>query len=115
MSRVLQLTAVFLLIALCGPAPAEWDETERAIIDWADANVEASIALLEETVNINSGTMNAAGVRQVGAVLAREYAAIGFTTEWLDAPQSMQRAGHLVARSPGGKGNEMEQMVYVVQ
>lgn len=107
MSRVLRLTAVFFLIALCGPAPAEWDETERVIIDWADANVEASIALLEETVNINSGTMNAAGVRQVGAVLAREYAAIGFTTEWLDAPQSMQRAGHLVARSPGGKGKKV--------
>ena len=51
--------------------------------------------------------MNAAGVRQVGAVLAREYAAIGFTTEWLDAPQSMQRAGHLVARSPGGKGKKV--------
>ena len=107
MSRVLRLTAVFFLIALCGPALAEWDETERVIIDWADANVEASIALLEETVNINSGTMNAAGVRQVGAVLAREYAAIGFTTEWLDAPQSMQRAGHLVARSPGGKGKKV--------
>lgn len=31
---------------------------ESAMVDWIDAHQEGAIALLEETVNIGSGTMN---------------------------------------------------------
>ena len=98
---------VLLLSLVCGSAAAEWDDSEKAIIDWVDAHSEQSIALLEETVNINSGTLNAPGVREVGAVMAREYASLGFVTQWIEVPESMDRAGHLVARSPGSKGKKI--------
>ena len=56
------------ILALCslllgGKALAQLDETEQAMIEWIDANANASIDLLEEIVNIGSGTMNQAGVR----------------------------------------------------
>ena len=63
--------------------------------------------LLEQVVNINSGTLNVAGVRQVGAVFQKEFDALGFKTEWVAMPATMQRAGHLVARHSGTKGKKL--------
>jgi glutamate carboxypeptidase len=71
--------------------------TEQRIRDQVEANRERAVRLLEETVNINSGTMTHAGVRAVGAAFARELASIGFETRWAEMPPEMQRAGHLVA------------------
>ncbi|MFL2537571.1 MAG: M20/M25/M40 family metallo-hydrolase [Candidatus Azotimanducaceae bacterium] len=56
----------------------------------------SSIELLEEVVNINSGTMNHAGVKRVADVFARELTAIGFTSTW-HSMESVNRAGHLFA------------------
>ncbi|MEL0315300.1 MAG: hypothetical protein VW983_09755, partial [Halieaceae bacterium] len=43
---------------------------EQSMLDWIDAHQDQAIELLEETVNIGSGTMNHAGVRAVGDVMA---------------------------------------------
>jgi glutamate carboxypeptidase len=51
-------------------------------------------------VNINSGTLNLAGVREVGEVLRRELDALGFTTRWVEG-DAFGRAGHLVAERQG--------------
>ena len=69
--RVKTSAAVALLggILLSGQALAQLDSTEQAMIDWIDANADASIELLEQTVNIGSGTMNHDGVREVGRVM----------------------------------------------
>jgi glutamate carboxypeptidase len=56
--------------------------------------------LLERLVNINSGTMNFAGVRSVGDILRREFDALGFETRWVDGAP-FGRAGHLVAERTG--------------
>ena len=74
--------------------------TERAIARAVDARSAAAIALLERLVNINSGTMNFAGVRQVGAVLRARLDSLGFRTRWVDG-KAFGRAGHLVAEHPG--------------
>ncbi len=74
--------------------------TETSIAAAVDAQAPAAIALLERVVNINSGTQNLAGVRQVGAVLRAEFDALGFKTEWVDGTP-WQRAGHLVATHAG--------------
>jgi glutamate carboxypeptidase len=76
-------------------------EDEQRLVDWVDANSEAAISLLEETVNIGSGTMNPEGVRKVGGVMQRELDALGLDTEWIDMPPEMNRAGHLFARKDG--------------
>jgi glutamate carboxypeptidase len=60
--------------------------------------------LLKESVNINSGTLNIAGVKKVGEIFAREFEKANFKTKWIPMPDSLRRAGHLVATT--GFNNE---------
>ena len=69
---------------------------EQKITKHIDANLTQSQALLEKTVNINSGTMNFDGVKKVGAIYQAEFDAMGFDTQWVDGSE-FNRAGHLVA------------------
>lgn len=100
--RVLLLSTCAWLV-LCGDAWATPPEkVEAAIIQHVQRDHERSLVLLKEAVDINSGTMNFAGVRRVGAVFEREFKALGFTTQWIDG-SGFHRAGHLVA-SRGTRG-----------
>ena len=74
--------------------------TERAVTAAVDVHNADALALLEQVVNINSGTMNFAGVRQVADVLRPQFEALGFHTRWVDGA-AFHRAGHLVADHPG--------------
>ncbi len=74
--------------------------TEHAIVQSVDAHNADALALLIKVVNINSGTMNFAGVRQVADVLAAELKSLEFKTKWVDG-SAFHRAGHLVAEHPG--------------
>jgi glutamate carboxypeptidase len=65
-----------------------------------------AIALLKESVDINSGTLNIEGVKKVGAIFAREFEKANFKTKWVPMPDSLRRAGHLVASI--GFNNETE-------
>lgn len=89
----------FLLVATAGAN--ELTPEEKRMADWIDAHAEDAIALLEETVNISSGTMNHEGVREVGKVMRRELDALGLDTEWIEMPQEVNRAGHLFGRKDG--------------
>lgn len=91
-SVLLICIAIWPLAAL-----AQLDATEQAIVAWSQDHAEDAIALIERQVNINSGTMNHAGVHRVGEVLEGELAELGLETEWLDMSQ-VNRAGHLFAR-----------------
>jgi glutamate carboxypeptidase len=77
---------------------------EARLRDEVRAHHEQDIALLEKAVNIPSGTQNIAGVRRVGDLFAAELTAMGFTVRWAAMPESMRRAGHLVAERRGTKG-----------
>jgi glutamate carboxypeptidase len=104
MMRKLFLSS-FLLILLWNFSYAqELSNTEKQLVDLIDKNYSETVALLEETVNINSGTLNLEGVREVGRVFEREFAKIGFKTEWIQLPDSLKRAGHFVASRSGNKG-----------
>ena len=74
---------------------------EQAIIDWIDAHEEEAISLVEDTVNIGSGTMNHSGVRAVGARMADAMGNLGLDIEWIDMPPEVNRAGHLFAHKEG--------------
>ncbi len=97
------MSLTVLALPLCAAA---FDSRERQIIDWVDAHSEDAIALLEETVNIPSGTMNHEGVREVGRVMRRELDALGLETEWVDLPPELNRAGHLFGRKQTGSGKK---------
>src|SRR5438874_3685524 len=86
-------------------AGATLTNEERALVQHVDAENARSIALLQRIVDINSGTMNFAGVRRVADVLRVELDSLGFTTRWIDGA-SFHRAGHLVAEH-GGPGPKL--------
>src|SRR4029453_8043700 len=73
---------------------------ERALAAYIDAHNHESLALLERVVNINSGTQNFEGVREVGRVFGAELERLGFQSRWVDGAE-FKRAGHLVADHPG--------------
>ncbi len=94
------LLASALLLSTVANAQSLSDD-EKRMAAWIDAHADDAIALLQETVDIPSGTMNLQGVRDVGRVMDRELQEIGLATEWIDMPVEMNRAGHLVARKQG--------------
>lgn len=102
MKRIVTIfIATLFALAFSGLAFAEITSAEQRMIDWIDAHTEDANALLEETVNIGSGTMNHAGVREVGQVMRREFDSLGLATEWIEMPPEVNRAGHLFARQEG--------------
>jgi glutamate carboxypeptidase len=96
------LPALSCLAVLCvtGAASAAPSAAERSLVKRVQAQEQSSIALLEQVVNINSGTLNFAGVRKVADVLQPRFAALGFKVRWEDG-SAFGRAGHLIAEHPG--------------
>lgn len=80
---------------------------EKKIIKSVEANNEEAIGFLEEVVNINSGSLNMAGVKRVGAIFGTAFDNIGMETTWIPMPQEMNRAGHLFAETTGKKGKRL--------
>jgi glutamate carboxypeptidase len=74
--------------------------TELAIVNAVPRNNVEGLRLLERLVNINSGTMNFAGVKKVGDMLQVELDKLGFETRWVDGAK-FNRAGHLIAERNG--------------
>ena len=105
--RLTFLTQRLALLAGCCVAPRLFAQPatalsvdERAVVRYVDADNARALALLQRIVDINSGTMNFAGVRRVGDVLRAELDSLGFTTRWVDGTP-FKRSGHLVAEHPG--------------
>ena len=98
MSVRVYLILIASILIMQTPAPLSNDE--RALASYVDAHNAEALALLERVVNINSGTQNLDGVREVGRVFSAELDALGFKTRWVDGAP-FKRAGHLVAEHPG--------------
>ncbi len=96
-----KLLLVLTICALSGASFAQVDQVERNLINYVDEENAEALALLKDIVNINSGTMNFEGVREVGDVLRKEFDALGFETIWEDGA-AFNRAGHLVAHYHSG-------------
>jgi glutamate carboxypeptidase len=96
-----KLLIAILLLATSGGSPAAALEAmEQRIAEQVEAHNDDALELLQRTVDINSGTMNFAGVREIGAIFASELDGLGFATTWIDGA-AFDRAGHLVAEHPG--------------
>jgi glutamate carboxypeptidase len=94
------LAVLILIIHSLMQASSSVTAAERALATYIDAHNAEALALLERVVNINSGTQNFEGVREVGRVFRAELDALGFKTRWVDGA-AFKRAGHLVADHPG--------------
>ena len=80
---------------------------ERRIAAWVDAHTAEAIGVLQRTVDVNSGTLNLAGVRDAARLYEPEFAALGFTVRWIPMPDSLHRAGHFVAEHAGTRGKRV--------
>jgi len=80
--------------------------TEKKIIKSVETNNTEAIDFLKTVVNINSGTMNHEGVKQVGMVFRQAYDKINFQTQWIDMSE-VNRSGHLFAETKGSKGKKL--------
>ena len=92
---------LIISVSLC----AQVSKTEKKIIAAVDAHHQEALRLLEEVVNINSGSMNFEGVKKVGMIFKTKLDALGFQTKWVDG-KAWGRSGHLVAEHKG-KGKTM--------
>jgi len=100
-SFALAIAASLLWILPALPAQAaSLNATEKKIAAVVDRGVPASLALLERTVNVNSGTMNFAGVAEVGRLFGAELERLGFEAHWIDGVE-FGRSGHLIAERRG--------------
>jgi glutamate carboxypeptidase len=88
-------------------AAAPLSPVEQRIAADVRARSGEAIRQLEEIVNINSGTMNHAGVREVGKRYRAEFEQLGFKTSWIELPAEVRRAGHLVATREGKQGKRL--------
>ena len=103
-----KLLLVLVAFAMGQVVNAQLTKEEKKLMEYIDANMPRAIELLKESVNVNSGTLNIEGVKKVGAIYKRELEKAGMQTEWISMPDSIKRAGHLVAstsntKSPKGK------------
>ena len=96
------LLSLGLALAPLPAAASGLSPLERKLTVSVDRHLPESLALLERAVNVNSGTMNFAGVRAVGALFAPEFEALGFHIRWVDGA-GWGRAGHLIAER-GSRG-----------
>lgn len=82
----------------------ELSKSEKRAVDFLRNHKQEQIDFLEKSVNINSGTMNPEGVKEVGMLYKAELEKLGFKTRWINMPDSLNRAGHLFAEINGGNG-----------
>lgn len=78
------------------------DPIETALVEQINKDIPRSVSELEQVVNINSGTMNFAGVKEVGLMFKTQFDDLGFDSQWVEGAE-FNRAGHLLA-TYGSKG-----------
>ncbi len=98
---------LFFSLAISFTSLAQLSKEEKLIIQKIDQQLPQTLQFLEEIVNINSGTLNIDGVKQVGKKLGAEFEKAGFTTTWVSLPDSLKRAGHLVVSRKGTRGKKL--------
>jgi len=103
-----RLTSLLVVLIFCVQLPAQkLSKAERKLVKTVEANNVEAIDFLEYVVNINSGTLNAKGVKEVGMVFKKAFENINFETTWIEMPEEMNRAGHLFAETGGSKGKKL--------
>ena len=103
-----RLTSVLLFLFFCVQLPAQkLSKVERKLVKTVEANNTEAIGFLENVVNINSGTLNAKGVKEVGMVFKNAFENLNFSSRWIEMPEEMNRAGHFFAETEGTKGKKL--------
>jgi glutamate carboxypeptidase len=79
---------------------------QQKIVAAVNADADDSLKLLEQIVNINSGTLNPAGVKKVADVLRPRFEELGFACRFIPM-EEVHRAGHLECVRKGSHGKRV--------
>jgi len=104
---ILKSILIALLFSSSALSASDTTSIEKQIIHATTQEQNNQLSLLETLVNINSGTVNIAGVHRVGELLRPQLEALGFKVRWVEEPAQMQRAATLVAEHPGHTGKRL--------
>ena len=114
----LVVAAVLLVTSLCRvagaaePGEPPLSRQEQQVVDWLDQRESEMVELRETLTNINSGTLNKAGIDAITGIFSRELAGLGFSIgtlpgEVIEMPHcpgsnlSIDVADHLLATRAG--------------
>jgi glutamate carboxypeptidase len=89
------------------PPAAPLSSTEIQLRDAVNTHYSEAVTLLQRAVDIQSQTLDIPGVKREGELFAGELRSLGFETKWIPMPDSVHRAGHLVATHRGTTGPRM--------
>ena len=108
MKRV-SLLLVTALICTFGHSNAgqALDATETRILEIIESQSDEAVAFLTRAVDINSGTLNPDGVREVGKLYIEAFDQIGFDTSLIEQPEELQRGPHFFAERDGSQGKRI--------
>jgi len=79
---------------------------EEKIVASVNADKQNSEELLEQMVNINSGTLNPAGVHKMADLLKPKFESLGFTCRFIPQ-EEVGRAGHMSCQRKGESGKRV--------
>ena len=111
--RSIRVLAVAAVCLAASAARAGLTDTENELVAAVKARSPQALELLERSVRQNSGTLNVEGVRAAGEIFRAELDALGFKTRWVDMPEAMRRAGHVVAEREGKQGQRVLLMGHI--
>jgi glutamate carboxypeptidase len=96
-----------LAIGQTSQGPQPLSSLEREMVAQIETDSAEDKQLLEQIVNINSGTMHLAGIESVKDVVAPKFEVLGFRVRWVPLQAKTGRAGDLVAEHlcPMGEGH----------
>src|SRR6476646_2072409 len=108
---------VVAFVAACTGIPAPSPSPVRTVVaappltpleaqlrDAVGAHYADAVTLLQRSVDIQSQTLDLPAVRRTAELYIPGLRALGFDARWVPLPDSLRRAGHLVALHPGTKG-----------
>ena len=102
MKQIYQIPLFIFCLCITTITAQKLSRTEKRIIKTVEKNNGEAIDFLEKVVNINSGTLNLEGVKEVGAVFGSAFEQLNFNTNWVDLSE-VKRSGHLFAETQGKK------------
>ena len=106
MNRILlPALAAALLASVPVASFAKLSPVEAKMVASIDTSYEAAVTLLQRLVDVNSGSMNFAGVEQVGRMMRAELEPLGFKVNWKPMAAA-NRAGHIFATHSGKPGTK---------
>jgi glutamate carboxypeptidase len=117
--RVLAIFAATLIVVAPSAMSAadgdaqELSATDKEIVAWISGQQANMVSLLEQITNINSGSLNKAGLNQISTIFEEELGALGFATDRLpgrliemphcpNSTLSLDLADHVLATRTGG-------------